>query len=257
MLTLKLIKRNYKDEIFRRNPKAVIVEYLQYELLDSIFKQKNSDKISFIGGTAVRIVYNSSRFSEDLDFDNFGLSYSDFEKIMTKVVADMENKGFSLEFRSVEKGAYHCYIKFPDLLFDNNLSINKGEKILVRIDMVRKESRNEPEVYTINGFDVYRKIRVNSAEVILSQKLVTILQRKREKGRDIYDVSYLLGMVDPDYDFLKEEYNITRDEVKEKMLSRIETLQMTEMVRDVASFLIKPEDTERILHFKEYIEQRL
>lgn len=257
MLTLEQIKKNYSEEVFRKNPKAVLVEYLQYELLDSIFKQKNSEKLSFIGGTAIRIVYDSSLFSEDLDFDNFGLSYLDFGKITEKVVSDMKNKGFVLEFRLIEKGAYHCYIKFPDLLFNNNLSVNKDEKILVRIDTVHKNKSFEPKIYTLNGFDVYRKIQVNSVDIILSQKLMTIIQRKREKGRDFYDVSYLLGLTDPNYVFLEKEFNLDQKKIKEKILERVDALKMTELVKDVLPFLIKLEDKERILNFREYIEQRL
>ena len=52
----------------------MLVEYLQYELLDSLFKNKAVAALSFIGGTSIRILHDSPRFSEDLDFDNFGLS---------------------------------------------------------------------------------------------------------------------------------------------------------------------------------------
>jgi predicted nucleotidyltransferase component of viral defense system len=58
--------------------KSILVEYIQHELLDSLFKQEKSQHLSFIGGTALRIVYNGSRFSEDLDFDNFGLSFDEY-----------------------------------------------------------------------------------------------------------------------------------------------------------------------------------
>lgn len=257
MLTLSQIKENYSEEIFRKNPNAVLVEYLQYELLDSIFKQAGSEKLSFIGGTAIRIAYNSFRFSEDLDFDNLGLSYQNFGGIIKNTVMDMENKGFNLEFRLIKKGAYHCYIKFPDLLFDNNLTDHKSEKILVRIDTVLKKKNFKPDIYTLNGFSVYRKIQVNPCSVVLAQKLMAILQRKREKGRDFYDVSYLLGIADPDYVFLKKEHKITKEELKKKLIQKINKLNMAELAKDVLPFLIKPDDKERVLSFKEYIEQRL
>lgn len=257
MLTLEQIKKNYSEEVFRKNPKALLVEYLQHELLDSIFKQKNSEKLSFIGGTAVRIIYGSSRFSEDLDFDNLGLSYNDFGEIIEKVITDMKNKGFVLEFRLIKKGAYHCYVKFPKLLFRNNLSDNKDEKILVRIDTVRKNKNFNSETYTLNNFGIYRKISVNPPNIVLSQKLMTILQRKREKGRDFYDVSYLLGLTDPDYVFLKKEFGLNRKELKKKILEKIKKLNMKDLSLDVVPFLINSDDKERILSFKEYIEQKL
>lgn len=75
MLTFEQICEYFPKELVKINPKGVLVEYLQYELLDSIFKQANSEKLSFIGGTAIRFIYDSKRFSEDIDFDNFGHLY--------------------------------------------------------------------------------------------------------------------------------------------------------------------------------------
>ena len=171
MLTLKQIKKYVGEKTFERSPKAALVEYLQYEILDSLFKQKNSEKLSFIGGTAIRIVYHSQRFSEDLDFDNFGLKFTDFKKLLDETTKDMKLKGFELEFRFVEKMAFHCYIKFPNILYTNNLSQNDDEKILIRIDTVEKEKNVTPKTYILNNYGIYRKILVNSIDTILSQKI--------------------------------------------------------------------------------------
>ena len=47
MLTLEQVKKHIGEDIFQRSPKAALIEYLQYEILDSLFKQKNSEKLSF------------------------------------------------------------------------------------------------------------------------------------------------------------------------------------------------------------------
>ncbi len=259
MLLFEELKKYYPENIFEDNKNLVLVEYIQYELLDSIFKMKGSEKISFMGGTAIRIVYDSSRFSEDLDFDNFGLSFDGFSDLLKRVVIDMEQKGFDIEFKLVEKGAYHCYIKFPDLLYRNNLSNNKDEKILVRIDTVSKEKRFESKLAKLDKFDIYQDIKVNPVDIILAQKFITIIQRKRPKGRDFYDISYLLGFSAPNYDFLKEEYEIKdKKDLKEKVLKKCDQIDFKEMERGAQPFLINPEkDKERILTFREYIEQKL
>ncbi|MEK7557918.1 MAG: nucleotidyl transferase AbiEii/AbiGii toxin family protein [Patescibacteria group bacterium] len=257
MLTLEQIKNLVRIDIFQKNPKAALIEYLQYEILDSLFKQKNSEKLSFIGGTAIRIVYQSQRFSEDLDFDNFGLNFLDFKKLLDAVAEDMVLKGFELEFRFVEKMAFHCYIKFPNILFLNKLSPNDDEKLLIRIDTVEKEKKIKPNIFIINNFGVYRKILVNPIETILSQKILTILERKREKGRDFYDVSYLLGIAKPDYEYFKNNRNLDQKTIKEKLLIRIDKLNMKELSNEVLPFLFKTEDIDRVLTFREYIEQKL
>ena len=258
MLTFEQIKNEYPPETIQRNPKAVLVEYLQYEILDSLYKQKNSEKLSFMGGTSIRIAYGSQRFSEDLDFDNFGLSYRDFERILAKVMADMKNKGFEIEFRLLEKGAYHCYVKFPKLLFENNLSDHQDEKILVRIDTVLKDQLSSPKSFILNGFGVYRKILVNSQEVILSQKIITIIERKRSKGRDYYDVSYLLGKTDPDFDYLETVLGMKeKSAIKNKLLEMADKNNLSDLAKDVSPFLIDKNGSDRVLGFKEYIEQRM
>lgn len=256
MLTLDQLKLNYSEEVFKKNPKAVLVEYLQYELLDSIYKQSGSENLSFIGGTAIRIVYESKRFSEDLDFDNFGLSFKEFSLLLGKVKIDMELKGLEVEFRLIEKGAYHCYIKFPNLLFGNQLSGHGGEKILVRLDATLKIKLVEPTFFLLNKFDVYRRILVNSPSVLLIQKLIAVAERKRAKGRDYYDVSYLFGLTDPDYDFLRQSFNLTKEELSAKILSRVSSLNLAELARDVLPFLLDPNDVERVLSFDKFIEQK-
>lgn len=257
MLTLEQIKKNIGIETFNRSPKASLIEYLQYEILDSLFKQKNSENLSFIGGTSIRIVYQSQRFSEDLDFDNFGLNFEDFKKLLDNTAKDMKIKGFELEFKFVEKMAFHCYIKFPNILFFNELSKNNDEKLLIRIDAVEKDKDVTPDMYILNNFGVYRKILVNPADIILSQKILAILERKREKGRDFYDVSYLLGITKPNYKYLKDIRNWNPKTVKEKLLGKIDSLNIKELSDEVLPFLLKPEDTDRVLTFKEYIEQKL
>lgn len=47
---------------------SVIREYLQVLFLSALYDQKESSKIYFKGGTALRLLLNSFRFSEDLDF---------------------------------------------------------------------------------------------------------------------------------------------------------------------------------------------
>lgn len=43
-------------------------EYFQHLFLSALYSQSHSEKLGFKGGTALRIIFNSPRFSEDLDF---------------------------------------------------------------------------------------------------------------------------------------------------------------------------------------------
>lgn len=257
MLTLSQLGQVYGLSVAKNYPKNILVEYLQCELLDSIYKEKESGNLSFMGGTAIRVVYQGNRFSEDLDFDNFGLSFASFKKLLEKVVRDMKDKGFEMEFRFVEKGAFHCYIKFPNILFSEKLSGYRGEKMLVRIDTVQKRRRWKPDFYTLNKFDIYRNILVNPPDIILSQKLITILERKREKGRDFYDVSYLYGFTEPNFKYIESELGVGKDIFIKRLFQKCEKLDFAGLAKDVAPFLIKPEQSQRVTDFKSFIRQKL
>jgi predicted nucleotidyltransferase component of viral defense system len=257
MLTLKDLKKYYPENIYQNHLKGVLVEYVQCELLDSIFKFEQSSKISFMGGTAIRIAYGSSRFSEDLDFDNFGLSFEDFESLLRLVIKDMELKGFEVEFRFIEKGAFHCYIKFPKILIQSGLTNHENEKILVRIDTVEKERLFEPVPVFINKFDIYRKILVNPADIILSQKLIAATNRKVAKGRDFYDISYLYGFTSPNLEYIEKYLGKAKELFISNFLKECNELDFNILARDVEPFLIDGSSKERIIHFNDFINMKL
>ena len=73
MLTLSQITEQYAEALrpFKRN---ILREYLQYKILEIMFASEYATKLSFLGGTALRIVYGNTRFSADVDFDNFRLT---------------------------------------------------------------------------------------------------------------------------------------------------------------------------------------
>ena len=232
------------------------MEYLQYELLDSLFKNSAAAALSFIGGTAIRILHDSHRFSEDLDFDNFGLSFAQFEDLLKTACRDMEYKGFLIEYRIVEKGAYHCYIRFPEILHQSGLTADAGRKIFIRIDSEAKEKIYEPRKVFLNKFTVYRQVLAAPAGVLLAQQMITVLYRKREKGRDIYDVSFLLGFAVPDFAYIEKLLGMDSTEFSQRFNERLGELDLNFLARDVEPFLFTPEERERVATFREYWENK-
>ncbi|MDZ7879659.1 MAG: nucleotidyl transferase AbiEii/AbiGii toxin family protein [Saprospiraceae bacterium] len=101
-------------------------EYLQHKILALIFNSDYASKFAFLGGTCLRIVHQTSRFSEDLDFDNFELTPQDFEQVAQFIRQGLEREGFQTEMEQVYRGAYHCYIKFPNLLHHFHFSVSKN-----------------------------------------------------------------------------------------------------------------------------------
>jgi len=254
MLSLAEIEKYYPENIraFKRNIRR---EYLQYKILQIIFNSKYANKLSFLGGTALRIVSDNARFSEDLDFDNFGLKEKEFDEISQLVKKHLELEGYEVEVRNIFKDAYRCYVRIPKLLFDSGLSGYEEEKILIQLDTASHGFRYVPDKVILNKFDVFTEINVTSLDVVLSQKIFAIFNRKVPKGRDFYDAVFLLSKTKPNYDYLQLKLKIKRkEELKEKILTLENKLDFKELAKDVEPFLFNPADSKKVVLFARYIK---
>ena len=218
MLDFEQIQEQYPENL-QRFERAILREYLQYKVLQAIFDSNHASKLAFLGGTALRIVYGNNRFSEDIDLDNFGLSWAEFEEVIQKVKRFMALEGFDVEIRNVAKGAYRCYLKFPELLYEQGLSPFQEEKILIQVDTTAQGYLYKPEIILINKFDVFTEIRVTPLNILLSQKIYTAVNRKRPKGRDFYDITYLSSRTKPDMGFLNQKLGVETAEGLRKEIS--------------------------------------
>jgi len=234
--------------------KHALAEYYQHELLDSLFKQKGSEHFSFHGGTAIRIIYGGRRVSEDLDFDTDNID--SFDDLLLAVIDDMQIKGFELEFRLIHKGAYHCHIKFPKVLKELGLSGYDQEKLLIKIDA---SPTNEliTEGVLLHNYNVFRNIYVDPSDIILAKKLITIPERNRPKGRDMYDVTWLWGMAKPNAKYLENNLGLTLKQILTNVHKYVSTLNLEALASETSHFLINPDDVNRILEFPEFIDQQL
>jgi predicted nucleotidyltransferase component of viral defense system len=256
MLSLEEIKKNYSYP--PGFDKSILREYIQYKILDIIFKSNFGEKLSFLGGTAIKICYKGRRFSEDLDFDNFNLTEKEFEEMSVKIQRELSLEGYEVEIRNVFKGAFRCYIKIPNILFENMISPYNDEKLMIQIDTMPHDFIFTPETILLQKFDVFRNIKATPMDIILSQKIAAILERKRTKGRDFYDLVYLMGLTDFNFDYLKQKLKIeNKTELKKILLAFCANLNFKELTIDVLPFLIKQDEKDYILNFKEYIEQKL
>lgn len=256
MLSLKEIENNYSDNLkpFKR---FILREYLQYKILEIIFDSAFANNLCFLGGTCLRIVHNQQRFSEDLDFDNFNLTQEEFLEISTYIEIELKKEGYEVEFKNVLKGTFHCYIKFPKLLFNEGLTGHLEEKIVIQLDTEPQHFDFKPETYLLNKFDVFTSIFTTPSDLLLAQKFFAVINRKRNKGRDFYDVVFLLGKgILPNYDYLNLKLGITNsNQLKEIVLTICGKISMSEMAKDVAPFLFNTKDVKQVLLFENYIKQ--
>ena len=236
----------------------ILREYLQHKILQIIFDDPGSAKrLSFIGGTCLRIVHGSHRFSEDIDFDNTGLTKADFIAISKRILSRLEMEGYSVEIKNVFKNAFHCHIRFPGLLHAQKLSGYKTQKILIQLDTEPQHYAFTPDKRIINKFDIFTEIPTAPLTLLLAQKFYTIINRNRKMGRDFFDIVFLLSKnIRPDYEFLKLKTGISSSlELKERVLRVIENLDMNSLAMDVEPFLFHKSDTNKVKLFNKFIRQ--
>ncbi len=255
MLSLEEIKRHYPEHLHSFG-RFMLREYLQVIILEIIFKSEWGKKLSFLGGTCLRLVHDNQRFSEDLDFDFFELSVADFESLGKHLTDQLQQHGYSVELKTVHKGAYHCYVRFPGLLFDEALSGHFEEKVLVQLDAESHGFEYTSDQPILNKFDALIQINTTPPSVLLAQKFYAVLSKKRNKGRDFYDIVFLLGRSFlPDYECLKLKTGLSDWKL---LLDAIDAhctkLNMPDMAKDVKPFLFHPADAKKVDLFLPYLK---
>jgi len=255
MLDLQQIKTEY-SELLQGYERAIVREYLQYKILQAIFESKHASKLSFLGGTALRIVHGNSRFSEDIDLDNFGLNWQAFGELIQSVQRFLELEGFLVETNLVAKDAFHCDLRFPKLLFKQGLTPHQEEKIFIQLDTVAQGYPYPAEIKILNKFDVFTEIRVTPLDILLSQKIYAAVNRKRPKGRDFYDITFLFSKTKPDFGYLIQNMGIASPErLRQEFLVKIEDYNFDALAEDVAPFLFRKDQVKRVAKFKEFWKQ--
>lgn len=256
MLTLSEIEKNYREN-HRGFKRFILREYLQHKLLQILFDSEYANELCFLGDTCLRIVHGNFRFSEDLDFDNFTIAEDTFAKVSGILKKQLEQEGYEVEMKTVFRGAYHCYIRFPEILYKEGLSAHREEKILIQLDTEPQHFDFVPEKYILNRFDVFTQIFITPLNLLLSQKFYAVCNRERNKGRDFFDIAFLLSLIDrPDYNYLELKMGVSNEkQLKERIIEKCNSLKMEEMAKDVQPFLFNPRDVQKVLLFPELIKQ--
>lgn len=94
MIQLEQIKE-YFPPYLRESPsfrKYMIKEYIQLLILDYLSTTKWVTKLTFIGGTYLRLVKGIDRFSEDIDFDCKDFSEEEFNQMTDDVLHYIDRK---------------------------------------------------------------------------------------------------------------------------------------------------------------------
>ena len=236
--------------------KYMIKEYIQLLILDYLSTTPFIKKIVFIGGTNLRLVKGIDRFSEDLDFDCKNLSNEDFVKMTNGVIEFLKRFGFHVETRDKQNDklkAFRRNIYFPELLFELGLSGYRQERFLIKIESQDQQVAYNHKIITIKGCGLFFPFPVPTDDVLCSMKLSALLSR--QKGRDFYDVMFLLSQTKPNYEFLQSQCGISNlSDLKSSLLRMLESVDLHHKAKDFEHLVFHETSTNKIIHFKKFIQ---
>lgn len=244
----------YYSPTLHGRKKAILREYLQCKILIELYKHPFAQKLWFIGWTCLRLAYRSNRFSEDLDFDNWWLTESEFEEMTHEVKRALELEGYDTEIKHTYKWAFHCAIKIPNILFDNGLAPMTTEKLVIKVDTATQWLHYKTDPFVLEMFDFNGWIKVVPKKILCTMKILAFFNRV--KGRDLYDLSFLFWQrIEPERNMLNDKLGITnRSECKNQMLQRMQWRNLEELNNDVAPFLFDS-NSQAVKMFPQIIEQ--
>jgi len=236
--------------------KHMLKEYLQLMVMDYLSATQYIQQITFIGGTCLRLVKGIDRFSEDLDFDCKEFSKTDFMEMTDGIIQFMERSGLRVEARDKDHPkltAFRRNIHFPELLFDLRLSGHKEERFLIKVESQDQGVDYTPVMVDIKGCGFFFPFPVPPDGVLCSMKIAAMLARA--KGRDFYDLLFLLSQTKPDYDFLLARCGIGNLEAFKAATSKLlETVDLTKKQRDFEHLLFNKGNSGKILRVGDFIK---
>jgi hypothetical protein len=222
-------------------------EFLQILVLKVLHDKGWFKNLTFTGGTALRILFNMRRFSEDLDFSLTNPAGYDFKKLCGDLHKEIGLHGLKMEETLKETGAVNnAMLKFPGLLSELGISPLPGQKLSIKLEVdtnpptggkIENSLVNKTYLFYVRHFDV---------SSMFATKISACFYREYIKGRDFYDlIWYLAGKVEPDYELLNNAIRqiqgkapgVNAGNIKEFLLDNLKKTDLKKAAEDVERFL--------------------
>ncbi len=170
---------------FQTIEKNVVREYIQHLFLSYLYQLPEAEKLLFKGGTALRAIFNSPRFSEDLDFTGeYIYDYRTIETLFITTLSKIEAEEIDVGLKEAKPttGGYLGIIHYElhgfteDMNFE--ISLRKGKKISRKTTTIVNDYTSPYVIISLSGRE------------IVNGKMNALLDRK--KPRDYYDLYFCL-----------------------------------------------------------------
>ncbi len=182
-----------RSQLRKIHTEKLPLHILEQDYIQAIFLQElypKSENLVFKGGTFLKHAQGLDRFSEDLDFTKIG--DDDPLIVIEKSVEKMSDYAIEVELRNIKEGdlSLSARLRYKGPLYSGSersmgsvhLEISKREDVFQSPEWVRLFFKY-PEIRVVNSLCL-------NIEEVLAEKVRAL--SSRTKGRDLYDVWFLL-----------------------------------------------------------------
>ncbi len=234
----------------------IVREYLQARILGGLQRAGAFIPLAFHGGTALRFLYATPRWSEDLDFALEGPAADyDLQRWLETVRAELALEAYPVAIAKLrlDKTVHSAFLRFRGLLHELGLSARRDETIAVKIEVDTRPPAGARTETTLVRRHILLRLHHHDRASLLAGKLHAVLQRPYPKGRDLFDLLWYLGDArwpGPNLDMLNAALRQTgwrgtplaEDDWRDAVAERVQQLDWNRVARDVEPFLERAGD---------------
>jgi len=211
---------------------SVYREYLQLLFLKYFYELPKSNQIYFKGGTAIKFLYGSFRFSEDLDFSST-LKEEEIKSLIQKATKNLSME-ISVYFKKEESIADSFTGRIFQEISDFSFPLTVRLDISLREKPIYIENNYVETTFPISPYPLVVHLAVKE---ILAEKIRALIIRG--KGRDLFDIWFLLSKkieIDRDLVNLKMSFYNKKTDLKE-IMNIIREMSDREIKKDLTKSL--------------------
>lgn len=247
-----LIKKELNKQTQYQLKRLALAEFLQHLVLQSLYRQNAFQYLTFGGGTALRLLYNTKRFSEDLDFSLTKKGRVKLDELIPKVQKDLLLQGIEFKpYTKDERVVFKSDFRFPYILKEFNLSSLKDQKLTIKFEVDKNPPKGYKKEILLVSAPISYSVSIFDLSSLFATKLHAVFYRKYIKGRDYYDLIWYLGkQIKPNLELLNNaikqthpnEEKFTEANFKEKLIQHLSSVDFKKIKNDVERLIINKEE---------------
>lgn len=249
---LDTIKKHLNDKMSTEEKAHLVREDLQIIILKILYDLGMFKTMAFVGGTALRILFDLRRFSEDLDFSIIQKRGYSFYNLLRDLQFQLKKYGLDIDVKeNDQKIVQSIMLRFKGILPTLGLSSLKSQKLSIRLEIDTNPPAGwKTDISLINKMFAFTVVHYDIPS-LYAAKLCACFFRKYVKGRDFYDLVWYLGKkIMPNFELLNNAIRqidsnakiVTEDNFKDFLKNHLAKIDFSRVKKDVERFLVDKEE---------------